>query len=71
MESRECTLSKGGVRDPEVAHPHTKIGEEPGGGGTPIDGSTRTLGRLGCHFGQLQSHKGYGFLSNVPLRVGF
>ncbi len=22
-------LSKGGVRDPQVAHPHTKIGEEP------------------------------------------
>ncbi len=27
---------------------------DPGGGGTPIGGSTSTLGRLGCHFGQSQ-----------------
>ena len=28
------------------------------GGGTLIDGSTHTLGRLGCHFGKFQCHKG-------------
>ncbi len=34
----------------------------PGGGDTPIDDSTRTLGRVGCHFGQLQcASEGRGF----------
>ncbi len=27
-------------------------------GGTPTDGSTRMLGRLGCHFGQFHCQKG-------------
>ncbi len=30
-----CALSKGGVSNPEMAHPRTKIGEEPPPGSTP------------------------------------
>ncbi len=64
-------LSKGGVRDPQVAHPHTKIGEEPPRG-PQIQVNHTFLGNFCFIYRKFALKQGQNFGADAPYRrVGF